>query len=27
MEGPILGTDGFEDSEFSYPSYRLREAG
>jgi protease I len=27
MQGLILATDGFEDSEFSYPYYRLREAG
>jgi protease I len=27
MKGLIVTTDGFEDSEFSYPFYRLREAG
>lgn len=27
MNGLIIATDGFEDSEFSYPFYRLREAG
>lgn len=27
MEALIVTTDGFEDSEFSYPFYRLREAG
>ncbi|MFB6269898.1 MAG: type 1 glutamine amidotransferase domain-containing protein [Halobacterium sp.] len=27
MKGLVLATDGFEDSEFSYPFYRLREAG
>ena len=27
MRGLIVTTDGFEDSEFSYPYYRLREAG
>ncbi|MFC6989607.1 hypothetical protein ACFQJD_14485 [Haloplanus sp. GCM10025708] len=25
MKGLIVTTDGFEDSEFSYPFYRLRE--
>ncbi|WP_423750798.1 type 1 glutamine amidotransferase domain-containing protein [Salinirarus marinus] len=27
MKGLIVTTDGFEDSEFSYPFYRLREEG
>jgi len=27
MQGLILATDGFEDSDFSYPYYRLRKAG
>lgn len=27
MRGLVLTTDGFEDSEFNYPLYRLREAG
>lgn len=27
MKGLILATDGFEDSEFSYPYYRLQESG
>lgn len=27
MKGLIVTTDGFEDSEFSYPYYRLQEAG
>ncbi|MFB6304818.1 MAG: type 1 glutamine amidotransferase domain-containing protein [Haloferacaceae archaeon] len=27
MKGLIVTTDGFEDSEFSYPFYRLEEAG
>ncbi|WP_435063000.1 type 1 glutamine amidotransferase domain-containing protein [Halobaculum sp. EA56] len=27
MRGLIVTTDGFEDSEFSYPFYRLREEG
>jgi protease I len=27
MKGLVITTDGFEDSEFSYPYYRLREAG
>lgn len=27
MKGLILATDGFEDSEFNYPYYRLREVG
>jgi protease I len=27
MKGLVLVTDGFEDSEFSYPFYRLRESG
>ncbi|WP_435127528.1 type 1 glutamine amidotransferase domain-containing protein [Halobaculum sp. D14] len=27
MNGLIVTTDGFEDSEFSYPYYRLREEG
>ncbi|MFB6081659.1 MAG: type 1 glutamine amidotransferase domain-containing protein [Halanaeroarchaeum sp.] len=27
MKGLVLATDGFEDSEFNYPFYRLQEAG